>query len=162
MYKQHFYNWEDISVLLILVTSSQPCLIFSIFFLKHGRSSMTLHIRTTIGRKTAIMKVGGVCHTNCFISAHLFQAKINACIVPSRRETIPSLLCKREKELSWWGWFIKSLFHPISSRAAMLVRNSFIHLLLSTPLFPLFLHVGNAFVSRLFEKIHNYSPFGLR
>lgn len=162
VYKQQFYNWEDISVLLILVTSSQPCLIFSIFFLKHGRSSMTLHIRTTIGRKTAIIKVGGVCHTNCFISTHLFQAKINACIVPSRRETIPSLLCKREKELSWWEWFIKSLFHPISSRSVMLLRHSSVHLLLSTRLFPLFLHVGNAFVSRLFEKIHNHSPFGLR
>lgn len=95
--KQQFYNWEDILVLLMLVTSSQPCLIFSIFFLKHGRSSMALHIRTTIGRKTAIIKFGGVYHTNCFISTHLFQAKTNACIVPSRRETIPSLLCKRKK-----------------------------------------------------------------
>lgn len=85
------------SVLLILVTSSQPCLIFSIFFLKHGRHSMALQNRTTIGRKTAIIKVGGVYHTNCFISTHLFQAKINACIVPRRRETIPSLLCKRKK-----------------------------------------------------------------
>lgn len=85
------------SVLLILVTSSQPCLIFSIFFLRHGRNSMALQNRTIIGRKTAIIKVGGVYHTNCFISTHLFQAKINACIVPSRRETIPSLLCKRKK-----------------------------------------------------------------
>lgn len=81
------------------MTSSQPCLIFSIFFLKHGRNSMLLNIRTTTGRKTAIIKVGGVYHTNCFISIHLFQAKINACIVASRRETIPSLLCKRKTKL---------------------------------------------------------------
>lgn len=100
-----FYNWEDMSVLLILVTSSQPCLIFRIFFLKHGRNSIALQNRTTIGRKTAIIKVGGVYHTNCFISTHLFQAKINACIVPSRRETVPSLLCKRKKnDLVGIGW----------------------------------------------------------
>lgn len=79
------------------MTSSQPCLIFSIFFRKHGRNSTVLHIRTIIGRKTAIINVGGVYHINCFISTHLFQAKINACIVPSRRETIPRLLCKRKK-----------------------------------------------------------------
>lgn len=103
VHKQQFYNWDDISVLLILVTSSQPCLIFRIFLLKHGRSSMTLQIRTTVGRKTAIIKVGGVYHINCFISTHLFQAKINACIVPSRRETIPSVLWKGEKKTTNLG-----------------------------------------------------------
>lgn len=125
--KQHFYNWEDSSVLLILVASSQPCLIFSIFFLKHGRSSMHLHTRTTIGRKTAIIKVGGVYHTNCFISTHLFQAKISACIVPSRRETIPSLLCKRKKIILLKIGSI-SLFHLTSSGSVQLLGNSFIHL----------------------------------
>lgn len=58
---------------------------------------MTLHIRTTIGRKTAIIKVGGVCHINCFISTHLFQAKINACIVPSRRKQF--LACSEYSEI---------------------------------------------------------------
>lgn len=109
--KQQFYNWEDISVLLNLVTSSQPCLIFSIFFLKHGRNSIALHTRTTIGRKTAIIKLGGVYHTNCFISTHLFQAKINACIVPSRRATIPSLLCKRKEKMILVKIGSKRVFH---------------------------------------------------
>lgn len=109
--KQQFYNWEDISVLLNLVTSSQPCLIFSIFFLKHGRNSIALHTRTTIGRKTAIIKLGGVYHTNCFISTHLFQAKINACIVPSRRATIPSLLCKRKEKMILLKIGSKRVFH---------------------------------------------------
>lgn len=163
--KQHFYNWEDSSVLLILVASSQPCLIFSIFFLKHGRSSMHLHTRTTIGRKTAIIKVGGVYHTNCFISTHLFQAKISACIVPSRRETIPSLLCKRKKNYlveDWFNKFIPSYFIWICSVAWKFLHSSIIvsllhFLAMSTHTFPFFymspltLLLGNAFVSRLFN-----------
>lgn len=128
------------------MTSSQPCLIFSIFFLKHGRNSIALHTRTTIGRKTAIIKLGGVYHTNCFISTHLFQAKINACIVPSRRATIPSLLCKRKKKLSWWRlvpkvfpsyliwiWSVAWKFFHSSAMVFLL------HFLMSTHTFPFFL-----------------------
>lgn len=92
---------------------------------------MALQIRTKIGRKTAIIKVGGVYHINCFISTHLFQAKINACIVPSRRQTIPSLLCKRKKKDYVGGiGFSKSLFFLTFSGYILLLGNSFIHLCL--------------------------------
>lgn len=149
------------------MTSSQPCLIFSIFFLKHGRNSMVLHIRTTIGRKTAIIKVGGVHHTNCFMSTHLFQAKINACIVPSRRVTIPSLLCKRKKQIFWWRLvqyeFIPSYLIWICSVPWTFFHSSLIAFLLhfstmSTHVFPFFLYIPpsplllvNALVSRLLK-----------
>lgn len=93
---EQFYSLEAISVRFVLLASSQPHLIFIIFLLKQGKESTTLHIRTTVGRTTAIIKVGGVYHTNWLISTHLFQAKIKACTVPRRRETIPSLLCKRK------------------------------------------------------------------
>lgn len=124
---EQFYSLEAISVLFVLLASSQPHLIFIIFLLKQGKESTTLHIRTTVGRTTAIIKVGGVYHTNWLISTHLFQAKIKACTVPRRRETIPSLLCKRKYIMTLSkGWFSISRFQPACLGLVLLLGNPFI------------------------------------
>ena len=123
---EKFYSLEAISVLFVFLTSSQPHLIFIIFLLKQGKESPTLHIRTTVGTTIAIIKVGGVYHTNWLISTHLFQAKTKACTVPRRRETIPSLICKRKYiVILSKGWFSNSRFHPYPLRTCSAACKSF-------------------------------------
>lgn len=93
------YSLEVMLVWLVCVLSSQPHLIFFILFLKHGRSSMHLQSRTTIGRKTATINEGGVYQINWLTSTHLFQANTSAWTVHSSRAKYPILLWK-EKENS--------------------------------------------------------------
>lgn len=91
------YSLEVTLVWLVCVLSSQPHLIFFIFFLKHGRSSMHLQSRTTIGRKTATINEGGVYQINWFTSTHLFQANTSAWTVHSSRAKYPILLWKERE-----------------------------------------------------------------
>lgn len=93
------YSLEVMLVWLVCVVASQPHLIFFILLLKHGRSSMHLQSRTTIGRKTATINEGGVYQINWLTSTHLFQANTSAWTVHSSRAKYPILLWK-EKENS--------------------------------------------------------------
>lgn len=93
------YSLEVVLPWLVCVLASQPHLIFFILFLKHGKSSMHLQSRTTIGRKTATINEGGVYQINWLTSAHLFQANTSAWAVHSSRAKYPILLWK-EKENS--------------------------------------------------------------
>lgn len=75
---QFIYNLEVVSSLLGMVLASQPALIFWSLFLRHGKRRMLLQAKTTSGRRTAIMKVGGVYHKNWPMSIHLFHANTAA------------------------------------------------------------------------------------
>lgn len=90
------YSLEVRLVWLVCVLASQPHLIFFILLLKHGRNSMHLQSRTTIGRKTATINEGGVYQINWLTSTHLFQANTSAWTVHSSRATYPILLWKKK------------------------------------------------------------------
>lgn len=72
------YSLEVICALLIIDLASQPDLIFCSLHLRHGNSKILLHAITTIGRKTAIINVGGVYQKNWPKSIHLFHANTSA------------------------------------------------------------------------------------
>lgn len=91
------YSLEVMLVWLVCVLASQPHLIFFILFLKHGRSSMPLQSRTTIGRKTATINEGGIYQINWLTSTHLFQANTSAWTVHSSRAKYPILLWKKKE-----------------------------------------------------------------